>query len=248
MVIGYKRFYFDWAAPSWDRKQCTCPGTLEEDVDFSDPSAGILFSKDVLTCVESPYFDITDHIAEVIAYGEVYERGNVYVTDKLEIVREIPWGELMTIANAGKECTGLKNTGNRDSGNWNSGNWNTGDWNKASYSNGCFNTVEPKIYLFNKPSDWTYKDWACSEANALLRQIPWKELEFVPLSKMSDDEIKKHPEAGTTGGYLRKSDDSNSAVEWWRNLSEKDKKVIVAIPNFDKQIFEEITGIDIDAE
>lgn len=31
--------------------------------------------------------------------------------------------------------------------------------NKTNFSNGCFNTEEPKIFLFNKPSDWTYRDW-----------------------------------------------------------------------------------------
>ena len=69
--------------------------------------------------------------------------GDKCCTNKLEIVREIPWQELLTIVNTGKDCTGLCNTGD----------WNTGDWNKSSSNTGCFNTEKQKIMLFNKPSD-----------------------------------------------------------------------------------------------
>ena len=30
---------------------------------------------------------------------------------------------------------------------------------------------------------------------------------------------------------------------WWENMSDKYKQIIMSIPNFDKDIFEEITGI-----
>lgn len=32
---------------------------------------------------------------------------------------------------------------------------------------------------------------------------------------------------------------------WWNNLKYKDKKAILELPNFDKDIFKEITGIDV---
>lgn len=38
---------------------------------------------------------------------------------------------------------------------YNTGNYNSGDWNKTCCSNGCFNTESPKIYMFNKQSNWT---------------------------------------------------------------------------------------------
>ena len=65
---------------------------------------------------------------------------------------------------------------------------NSGDWNKCSFSNGCFNTVSPKIYLFNKPSEWTYQDWLNSEARYLLNQIPGDVLEYIYFSDMTDEE------------------------------------------------------------
>ena len=65
---------------------------------------------------------------------------------------------------------------------------------------------------------------------------------------MTDEEKAEHPEAETTDGYLKKLDDSECAVLWWRSLDQRKKNVIMAIPNFDKAIFKEITGIDVDAD
>ena len=110
-------------------------------------------------------FDSSNKVAEVIAYGEVRTDGDKSCTDKLEIVREIPWDEVLRIVNIGKNCTGRCNTGNRNTGDWNTGDWNTGDWNKSSFNTGCFNTEEQKIMLFNKPSNMTYREWLESDAS-----------------------------------------------------------------------------------
>ena len=61
-------------------------------------------------------------------------------------------------------------------------------------------------------------------------------------------EFDTHPEAETTGGYLKILDNSECAVIWWRGLSDREKAIITAIPNFDKAIFKEITGIDVDED
>ena len=150
--------------------------------------------------------------------------------------------------NSGDCNSGDCNSGDWNSGDWNSGDWNSGDWNKCSFSNGCFNTVEPKIYLFNKPSDWTYRDWLNSDARYLLNQIPGDVLEYVWFEDMTDEEKTAHPEAKTTGGYLKQLDNSECGSIWWRGLNDYEKSIIKAIPNFDKEIFKEITGVDVDME
>ena len=150
--------------------------------------------------------------------------------------------------NSGDCNSGDCNSGDCNSGNRNSGNRNSGDWNKCSFSNGCFNTVEPKIYLFNKPSDWTYRDWLNSDARYLLNQIPGDVLEYVWFEDMTDEEKTAHPEAKTTGGYLKQLDNSECGSIWWRGLNDYEKSIIKAIPNFDKEIFKEITGVDVDME
>ena len=150
--------------------------------------------------------------------------------------------------NSGNRNSGNRNSGDCNSGDCNSGNRNSGDWNKCSFSNGCFNTVEPKIYLFNKPSDLTYRDWLNSDARYLLNQIPGDVLEYVWFEDMTDEKKAAHPEAKTTGGYLKQLDNSECGSIWWRGLNDYEKSIIKAIPNFDKEIFKEITGVDVDME
>ena len=275
IVKGYKVFNPDWTCRG---KQYTCPGIFEDPGDISVCSKGMHFCKKAADCFNYYDFDPNNHVAEVIAHGKVLEGDDKCCTDKLEIVREIPWAELLEIVNtgygnSGYGNSGYGNSGNRNSGSWNSGDWNSGSWNSGSwnsgngnsgsgnsgngnsgswnscnFSNGCFNTAEPKIYLFDKPSEWTYRDWLDSEPRALLNQINCRILVWIYFEDMSDEEKTTHPEARTTGGYLKKLDNSECAIIWWRGLSEEDKAVIKAIPNFDPAIFKQITGIDVEVE
>ena len=285
IVKGYKVFNPDWTCRD---KQYTCPGIFEDPGDISVCSKGMHFCKKAADCFNYYDFDPNNHVAEVIAHGKVLEGDDKCCTDKLEIVREIPWAELLEIVNTGSRNSGYGNSGygnsgNRNSGSWNSGDWNSGSWNSGNgnsgngnsgsgnsgngnsgngnsgngnsgswnscnFSNGCFNTAEPKIYLFDKPSEWTYRDWLDSEPRALLNQINCRILVWIYFEDMSDEEKTTHPEARTTGGYLKKLDNSECAIIWWRGLSEEDKAVIKAIPNFDPAIFKQITGIDVEVE
>ena len=156
-------------------------------------------------------------------------------------MREIPWDEVLRIVNLGKNCTGRCNTGN-----WNTGNWNTGNWNKSSFNTGCFNTVEQKIMLFNKPSDMTYRDWYESDARWLLNQIPKDVVEWIYSEDMTDEEKAEHLTHETTGGYLKVLDESECGQLWCGSLSDRQKNIIKAIPNFDAEIFFQCTGIRVD--
>ena len=271
VIRGFKVFNPDWTCRD---KQYTCPGAFEEDVTPSVCDRGMHFCKRAADCFNYYSFNPENKVAEVIAPAQcTVEDGDKCATNYLEIVREISWQEVLEIVNTGKGCTGLCNSGDCNSGNrnsgdwnsgdcnsgnrnsgdcnsgdWNSGDWNSGDWNKCSFSNGCFNTAEPKIYLFNKPSDWTYRDWLNSDARYLLNQIPGDVLEYVWFEDMTDEEKTAHPEAKTTGGYLKQLDNSECGSIWWRGLNDYEKSIIKAIPNFDKEIFKEITGVDVDME
>ena len=260
MVKGYKVFNPDWTCMN---KQYTCPGTFEEDVNPSVCNVGMHFCKNAADCFRYYDFDPNNHVAEVIAHGTVAEGEDKCATNKLEIVREIPWAEVLEIVNTGKACTGRCNSGNRNSGDcnsgnrnsgdwnsgdWNSGDWNSGDWNKTSFSNGCFNTVSPKIYMFNKPTDWTLEHWLNCRARYLLNQIDDCPLEYVWFDSMTDEEKAAHPEAKTTGGYLKDRTTADNARKWWAGLSADDRNIIFSLPNFDAEIFKEITEIDVDAE
>ena len=114
-----------------------------------------------------------------------------------------------------------------------------------NYSSGCFNTEESTIKLFNKESSWVGEDWRNSKARRLLLDIDMNILDWISYSDMTDEEKASHPEAETTGGYLKKLDISECAQIWWDRLDEDDRCIIKAIPNFDAEIFKECTGIDV---
>ena len=244
VIKGYKVFNPDWTCnPNGKPFQYEVGKTYEEDVKPMVCDRGFHFCEKAADCFNFYKFNPKNKVAEVLALGEVDSDGVKSCTNKIQIVREIPWAELLEMVNIGKGCAGLCNSGNR-----NSGDWNSGDWNKCSFSNGCFNTESPKIYLFNKPSPWTYRDWLNSEARFLLNQIPGDVLEYRWLENMTDEEKAEHPEAETTGGYLKELDNSECALIWWRGLNDRQKAIITALPNFDKAIFKEITGIDVDED
>ena len=250
-VKGYKVFNPDWTcSPNGNAKKYTCPGKFEEDITPVRCGHGMHFCRKASDCFNYYKFDSKNKVAEVIAYGDIVEEGDKCCTNKLEIVREIPWQELLTIVNTGKGCTGLENTGdwntgNRNTGNWNTGDWNTGDWNTASYNTGCFNTEEQKIMLFNKPSKMTYREWIDSDASCLLNQILKDVVEWVYEEYMTDEEKAANPTYETTGGYLKVLDESECGQIWWDSLSERQKNIIKSIPNFDAEIFEQCTGIKV---
>ena len=152
--------------------------------------------------------------------------------------------------NTGEHNTGDCNTGDKNTGNWNTGdkntgNWNTGDWNSCNQSTGCFCTEQQPIMFFNKPSTWSLEDWYRSEARILMNQIPKDVVEWIHEGNMTDEEKEEHPTYKTTGGYLKVLDESECGQIWWDGLSENDRAIIWALPNFDRDIFENITGIKI---
>ena len=274
MVKGFKVFNPDWTCtPGNNFKQYTCPGTFEEDVNVKVYSRGMHFCKNLVDCFKYQSFDPENKVAEVIAHGEIDERDNRCCTNKLEIVREIPWSEVLERVNQGKGCTGNRNTGNhntgscntsdwntgnRNAGDWNAGNyntgscnagdWNAGDWNYSSFNSGCFNTSEHKILMFDEPSDWTYRDWLNSKAYWILFGMPKDVTTWVYACDMTDEEKAAHPEHVTTGGYLKKLDERNVAQDYWNSLSENQKQVILSLPNFDKEKFYQCTGIRVDGD
>ena len=273
VVHGFKVFRPDWTCDptGYNPKQYTCPGKFEEEGKLDVCGHGMHFCQTAADCFNYYSFNSENKVAEVIAYGEVRTEGDKSCTDKLEIVREIPWDEVLRIVNIGKNCTGRcntgdwntgdwntgdwntgnRNTGNRNTGDWNTGDWNTGDWNtgdwnKSSFNTGCFNTEEQKIMLFNKPSNMTYSEWLDSDARYLLNQIPKDVVEWVYEEDMTDEEKAAHPTYETTGGYLKVLDESECGQLWWGSLSDRRKEIIKAIPNFDAEIFFQCTGVRVD--
>ena len=155
--------------------------------------------------------------------------------------------------NTGDCNTGYYNSGDYNSGNHNSGNYNTGDYNIGDRNFGCFNTrknntKKNKIIFFDRQSDWTYENWVKSKAKKVLDKMNLEYLNWIPAHKMTEEEKEKHPEYKTTRGFLRyreKEELNSLRQKWWEDLSKEEKESILNLPNFDTNIFKEITGIDV---
>ena len=141
-VHGYKVFDPDWTCKpiGGSRKQYTCPGKFEEEGDLKLCEHGMHFCQTAASCFNYYEFDSKNKVAEVIAYGDVITDGYKSCTNKLEIIREVPWEEVLRLVNVGNNCTGLRNTGNENAGNWNTGSCNKGDWNTGDHNIGDNNT------------------------------------------------------------------------------------------------------------
>ena len=319
---GYKVFNPDFTCRGF---QYEVGKTYEEDVVPDVCKVGFHFCQKLSDCFDYYDFNPNNKVAEIEAIGDIDEGDSKCCTNKITIVKEIAWQEVLDLVNFGKSCTGLcntgncntgdsntgncntgdrntgncntgnSNTGNRNTGDWNTGDWNTGnsntgnsntgdsntgdrntgdwntgnrntgdsntglwntgnrntgdrntgDWNKSSFNTGCFMTKEPTIMMFNKPTDWTYRNWIDSDAHHLLDCIQKNVVEWIFESDMSDEEKVDNPTYKCTGGYLKMLNESECCQRWWDSLSESNRNVIRNMPNFDAEIFKEITGIRI---
>ena len=160
VVHGFKVFRPDWTcSPNGNTKQYTCPGKFEEEGELDVCGHGMHFCQTAADCFNYYDFDSNNKVAEVIAYGEVLTEGDKSCTDKLEIVREIPWDEVLRIVNLGKNCTGRCNTGDWNTGDWNTGDWNTGDCNTGDCNTGDWNTGDCNT------GDCNTGDWNTGDCN-----------------------------------------------------------------------------------
>ena len=287
---GYKVFNKDWTCRGF---QYEVGKTYEMKEDPVYCEIGFHFCGKLIDCFNYYDFDSENKVAEIEALGTIDDSGDKekYCTNKIKIVRELTWHEVLDLVNTGKDNTGRGNAGNRNAGNWNTGrgnagnwnagnrnagNWNTGnrnagnrntgrgntgdentgdentgnrntgDWNSTDFSTGCFNTKEEKIRLFNKRSKWTYRDWRCSSARDLMCDCPYTKTVWINEKYMTDSEKEENSTWKRTGGYLKTievTDEDRQA--WWDNLDDEEQEEIKSLPNFDKDIFKKITGIEV---
>ena len=275
---GYKVFNKDWTCRGF---QYEVGKTYEMEKAPVCCDRGFHFCERLVDCFNYYIFNSKNKVAEVEALGKIDKGDNKSCTNKIKIVRELTWHEVLDLVNAGKDNTGKRNTGDyntgdyntgdrntgngntgdRNTGDWNTGGWNkgnrntgdyntggrnTGDWNSVDFSTGCFNTKTEKIRLFNKKSKWTYHDWINSEARSVMSNCPYTKTIWIYSSGMTDSEKEKYPTWECTGGYLKtiyvtKKDKQ----KWWDELDDTEREAVMSLPNFDKEIFKEITGIEV---
>ena len=251
-IKGYKVFNPDWTCRGFQYK---VGETFVHNGNIEMCGKGFHFCRKASDCFNYYKFDSNNKVAEVEAVGLVETRGDKSVTDKIKIVREIEWQELLTIANEGNDCTGLcnsgdwnsgnRNSGNRNSGNRNSGNWNSGNWNSTNFSTGFFNSEQQPIYMFNQPTNMQ-RDDICNLAGIQILNRNYENSWWIYSENMSAEEKATHPEHETTGGYLKTIDFKTACRMMWDKLDEEERQAVMELPNFDAEVFEEITGISVE--
>ena len=282
---GYKVFNKDWTCIGF---QYEVGKTYEMKEYPVCCESGFHFCRKLIDCFHYYEFDSENKVAEIEATGAIDNDGDEtkYCTNKIKIVRELTWHEVLDLVNTGKGNTGRENTGYRNTGNWNigdrntgnrntgnrnigncntggcntggwntgnwntgdrnTGDWNTGDWNSTDHSTGCFNTETENIRIFNKPSDWAYCDWLKSKARYVMNECPCTKTIWINSGEMIDSEKEENPTWECTGGYLKIIEvTKEDKQKWWDSLKGEERKAVMSLPNFDKEIFKEITGIEV---
>ena len=206
---------------------------------------------------ESEYKLSESRLFEVIA-GDYVKRGDKYGTNSLTILREIEGDEKQELINSGNRNSGDCNSGNRNSGNWNSGNcnsgncnsgnrnsgnWNSGNWNSGNCNSGFFNTNEPFVRMFNK--DTKLKKYEID--------IPlfchFDLTVWVSHDTATEEEKEEHnEEIKTCGGFLKTLDYKEAWRLAWNKASKEEHLEMLKLPNWDNEVFKEISGIDAEAE
>ena len=263
-IKGYKVFNPDWTCRGFQYK---VGETFTHNGNIMMCGRGFHFCRKASDCFNYYEFNSENKVAEIEALGDVETQGDKSVTDVIRIVREIEWHELLTIVNEGTDCTGLCNTGNRNTGNRNTGDcntgdcntgdcntgnrntgdWNTGDWNTGNRNTGFFNTNSQPLYMFNKPTDLT-RDEILNFRGIKALSWNYENSWWIYSSNMTGEEKKSHPEHETTGGYLKTVDFKTACKMMWDSLDEEDKEAVRNLPNFDNDVFREITGISVEGE
>ena len=155
--------------------------------------------------------------------------------------------------NSGYRNSGNYNSGNYNSGNYNSGYYNSGEYNSGDYNSGYFNSCDyssglfctqaPKVKIFDIETDMTMKevvqtDWYRMLFKYLINLTKWIEY--------TDEEKQSDKDKDLIGGYLKTYTYKEACKNWWNEYTDKEKAVIMSMPNFDKDKFKQITGIEVE--
>ena len=201
---------------------------------------------------ESNYKLSESRLFEVIA-GDYVRSDDMYGTNSLTILREIEEEEKLALINSGNRNSGdgnsgdgnsgNRNSGNLNSGDWNSGNRNSGNWNSGNWNSGYFNSDNPNVRMFNKDTNlerekinipsWCYFDLTL----------------WVSYDTATEEEKEKHKkEIETNGGYFKTLKYKEAWRLAWNRASKKEHEQLLELPNWNNEVFKEITGIDAEAE
>ena len=217
--------------------------------------------------------DRDNRFCVIEALGEVITDGSKCGSDHIRIIRELTEEELKIMTGRINGNAGLFNSGYRNSGDMNSGDRNSGDMNsgymnsgymnsgymnsgymnsgdrnsgianKCNESNGVFcNESDMNIRIFNKPSGMSLHDFYNSKFWVAMCSESY---ELTVWESYTEEERAADPEKDRRGGHLVGRTPEEAWAEWWEKLTDENREIIKQIPNFDPDVFKDITGIEV---
>jgi len=230
MTIYYKAFDRNLKCRDFQYKE-------GETYEIEGPSVlcerGFHFCKALVLTLE--YYPVNNCITEN-RYAEIEVLGDLNwedvikhkgCTNRIKIVRVIPDEEVKALvdgdSNSGYSNSGNRNSGDRNSGDRNSGDSNSGDSNSGNRNSGSWNSCDRDSGFFNSEQSKTIRAFnrSCSLEDWDSADIPY----FLHFELFEGKTYKESFQAA----YDKASSD--------------DKKLLLALPNFDADVFYEISGI-----
>jgi hypothetical protein len=128
-------------------------------------------------CFSYYNFDPKNKVAEVKLMGKIIGKdGDKQACNKIKIVKEITWEQMLVMVNTGRGNSGHRNSGHwnsgnrnsghRNSGNSNSGNSNSGDSNSGHSNSGHSNSGHSNSGNSNS-GDWNSGNWNSGNFNSI---------------------------------------------------------------------------------
>ena len=166
---GYKVFNSDWTCRGY---QYEVGKTYEMAESPKCYEMGFHFCKRLVDCFNYYNFDPNNKVAEIEAIGEIdfNDTNSKCCTNKIVILKELTWAEVLDMCNTGKGNSGKRNSGNYNSGDYNcgdsnSGNYNSGDYNSGHYNSGNHNTGDGNCGNYNSREN-NCGDYNCGDSNS----------------------------------------------------------------------------------
>ena len=169
MTKGFKVFNEDWTCNGFQYEVGKIFEMKESPICCN---RGFHFCTKLSDCFNYYAFNSDNKVAEVEAIGEVVsDSGDTkHCTNKIKIINELTWHEVLDLVNMGKDCTGYCNSGNRNSGDWNSGDWNSGNRNSGNRNSGDWNSGNRNSGYRNSGNrnsgDWNSGNWNSGDCNS----------------------------------------------------------------------------------
>ena len=220
---AYKGFDKDFQCRGY---QYAVGETYTHDGEIEICDSGFHFAKDLVLCFEFYPYDKSNRYAEIeIESTPIWDEvGHKGVASVIKVVREMPYAEIDALLdnnrNSGYSNSGHRNSGHRNSGDWNSGHSNSGysnsgDWNATTRETGSFNTKQSKNIRVFNKK-CKRKTWDnASKPNFLYFEI------------------------GKGQAY------KEAFIASWESADKIDRETVKDLPNFDADVFFEISGIRI---